>query len=125
MDLRLLLILLSYSSSLALSGCAVVNVNEATNNEVSVTRHIGWISIEVQPKAGPVFVKAEGIGALKSIDGLTLGYHEATFVATSPGSCQITVWVANAEEVKAVEELRARYPDICVIGPKYPPGGQL
>ena len=115
--IRALLIGCAANATLVLAACAVVRIQAAGKDDVEVKQHFGIVSVEIKPGAGATVVDSTSIGAIKSLEGLALGYHSATVTAFAGGRCQLVVWIKTGEELKELDQLLRDRADVCAVRP--------
>lgn len=96
----------------ALSACTTVTVEER-GGTTRVSRHAGFLSVEVAPSSQGMAVSATGLGLVRTPAGVVLGYNNMRLLALGE-DCRLVLWVENKEQLRLLEELLGDLENICV-----------
>jgi hypothetical protein len=98
-------------------GCARVVVQVPTRDDVEITTRFGIVSVEIKPGVGAVLVDSTSLGAVNSLEGFVLGYHNASIASVAGDRCQLVVWIKTNEQLQELRALLRERTDVCVAGP--------
>lgn len=89
------------------SGCTTVHVHPLGDASVQVSSHFGFASIKLDAgRQGSVVYRTAGLGAARTLTGLTLGYwSETTALLSADGECRTVIWAEGVEQVARIEKL--------------------
>ena len=96
----------------ALAACTTVTVEER-GGATRLSRHAGFLSIEVAPSSQGVAVSSMGLGLVRTPTGIVLGFNTVRMLALGEG-CRVVLWVENEEQLRLLEELLGDLSNVCV-----------
>jgi len=97
------------------SSCAIVEIHSNDGADVRIDRHLGIVSISVDPARGPAYLDSHVFGVMNSFEGFAAGYRRASFLFAAPGSCQLTLWIKSDEQLVLLDDFLARHSDVCRV----------
>ena len=98
---------------LSAAGCTVVNIHTDENN-VSVKRGFGFVTVALPKNAQTSIIETTGLGLVRTVKGITLGYVKEDYSILGK-DCEIILYKPKKSEVKSMLELIGDSDNVCMI----------
>jgi hypothetical protein len=101
------------------AACTTVRI-EAPSDGVRIERHFGVLAVTIGDSGRAHTGEVSGLGIHRTPLGFSAGYSRHAWVELPPDDCRVVIWIADAAQRTAVDELLAAHPEFCAPPPPTP-----
>lgn len=107
--------------ALPIPACTSINIRGNEDNEAIIKKVYGFPIYNITPsnQSNSVYIRTTGIGVVKGVTGISIGYLNETYAAVPAGKCSIVIFSATERELsnirKALALANTQPDDVCLL----------